>query len=42
MYDNKCTLEARTVTYEGVEIYSKREPIKNKGPVFEILSKAMW
>ena len=27
MYDNKCTLQARTVTFEGLDIYSKRETI---------------
>ena len=42
LYDPKCTLEARSVTFEGLEVYSKHDDLKNKGLIFESLSKAMW
>ena len=42
IYDPKCTLEAKTVTFEGLEVYSKHEELQNKGFIFESLSKAMW
>lgn len=42
LYDPKCTLEARSVTFDGLEVYSKREELKNKGFIFENLSKSMW
>ena len=42
MFDSKCTLEARTATFECLDVYSRYEEIKNKGHVFEILSKSMW
>ena len=27
IYDPKCTLEAKTVTFEGLEVYSKYEEL---------------
>lgn len=42
MYDGKCTLEARTATFESLEVYSRCEELRNKGHIFESLSKAMW
>jgi hypothetical protein len=40
--DENHTVEARTVTYEGIDMYCKREIITPQSPLANHLSKAMW
>lgn len=35
MYDPKCSVESRTCTFEGLEVYSHKEQVKHKGGLFE-------
>jgi len=41
MYDAKHSVESRMVTYEGLDIYTKREKVSG-GPEYDALIKCMW
>ena len=41
-YDDKHTVEARTVTYEGLEMYCNKEKVSKHTKLFEHLNKVMW
>ena len=42
MYDPKCSVESRTCTFEGLDVYSRREQVKNKSSLHEHVSKSLW
>jgi hypothetical protein len=41
-HDNSHTVEARTVTYEGLEMYCKRDSISNSSVIYKHANKVMW